>query len=150
MFDTAIWLVAFVVCLVIESQTVELVAIWFAAGALTAMVASLCGAELWLQIVLFLVVSGVLLAALRPFVKKFIKPRITATNVDAVIGSQGYITTAVDNLAATGEVKLGALTWTARSSDGTKLAAGTLVKVDRIEGVKVFVSPAEVKVSVEC
>jgi membrane protein implicated in regulation of membrane protease activity len=141
MIDTAIWLVIFVVCLLIESQTVELLALWFSVGALVAMIASLCGAELWLQITLFLVISGVLLAALRPLVKKFIKPKITATNVDAVIGSQGYLTSDVDNLAATGEVKLGALIWSARSSDGEKLPAGTLVKVDRIEGVKVFVSP---------
>ena len=141
MFDTAIWLVAFVVCLVIESQTVELVAIWFAAGALTAMVASLCGAELWLQIVLFLVVSGVLLAALRPFVKKFIKPKITATNVDSLIGSQGYVTETVDNIAATGQVKLGSMPWTARSTDGAPIEAGTLVRVDRVEGVKAFVTP---------
>lgn len=141
MIDTAIWLILFVAFLLIESQTVELVAIWFSVGALAAMIASLCGAEIWLQITLFLVVSGILLAALRPVVRKFIKPKITATNVDAVIGTQGYITADVDNLAATGEVKLGALVWSARSSDGEKLSAGTLVKVDRVEGVKVFVSP---------
>ena len=141
MIDTAIWLVVFAVCLLIESQTVELVAIWFSAGALSAMIASLFGAEVWLQVTLFVVISGVLLAALRPLVRKFIKPRITATNVDAVIGTRGYLTADVDNLSATGEVKLGALTWSARSSSGEKLPAGTLVKVDRIEGVKVFVSP---------
>lgn len=140
MFDTAIWLIIFVVCLVIESQSVELLAIWFSAGALVAMVASLLGAEIWLQVVLFVVISGILLAALRPLVKKFIKPRITPTNIDAIIGTQGYITTDVDNLNATGEVKLGALTWTARSTDGNPLPAGTLVQVDRIEGVKVFVT----------
>ena len=145
MIDTALWLVALVVFLLLEAQSVSLVAIWFAGGALAAMIASICGAEVWLQITLFIVISGLLLAALRPFVKKFIKPRITATNIDAVIGSCGYVTTEVDNLNATGEVKLGAMTWTARSSDGAKLPTGTLVKVDRIEGVKVFVSPVAVK-----
>ena len=68
--------------------------------------------------------------------------------MDSVIGSQGYVTAAIDNASAVGQVKLGGMEWSARSSSGDPLPVCTLVKVDRIEGVKVFVSPAEVPASV--
>ena len=115
--DTILWLGLMVLFLVLEANTVSVVSIWFAAGALAALAASLFGAELWLQAVLFFAVSAVLLACLRPVTKKYLKPKLTKTNVDAVIGTQGYITDAVDNLNGKGQVKLGAMEWTARSTD---------------------------------
>ena len=89
-----------------------------------------------------------LLALLRPLVKRYVTPRITATNVDSVIGSTGLVTTAIDNVSAVGQVKLGAMEWTARSTSGQPIAVGTRVRVDKIEGVKVYVSPAEVPANV--
>lgn len=145
MFDTIFWLAALVFFLFLESSTVALVSIWFSAGSLVAMIASLLGAPLWLQILLFLIVAGVLLTALRPFVRKFIKPKITATNVDAIIGKEGYVITTIDNLNATGEVKLGAVVWSARSTENWIIPEKTLVKVDRIEGVKVYVTPVKME-----
>lgn len=141
MFTALIWFALAVVFLLIEGNTVMLVSVWFAAGGLVAMLAALLGAPFWLQLILFLGISAGLLALLRPLVRKYLKPKITATNVDSLIGSQGYITETVDNLAATGQVKLGAMPWTARSTDGTPIETGTLVRVDRVEGVKAFVSP---------
>ena len=143
-----IWLVLMVVFLVAEASTVTLVSLWFAAGSLAAMIISLLGGAVWLQTVSFLAVSVVLLTALRPLVRKFITPRLTATNVDSVIGSTGLVTAPIDNVSASGQVKLGAMVWTARSSSGAVISEGTLVRVDKIEGVKVFVSP--VQISVEC
>lgn len=125
----------------------HLISIWFAIGALAAAVVSLLGGAIWLQITVFLVVSGVLLISLWPIVRKVLKPKVVKTNVDALIGSSGYVTADIDNLAATGQVKLGAMEWTARSTTGAPIAAGKLVSVDRIEGVKAFVS--EVKVNSE-
>lgn len=142
-----IWLVLLVVFLIVEASTVTLVSLWFAAGSLIALFASLLDAPLWLQLLLFLAVSTVSLIALRPLFRKFIRPRLTATNVDSVIGSTGLVTASVDNVSATGQVKLGAMVWTARSTSGAPIEEGTLVKVDRIEGVKVFVSPVEVPAS---
>ena len=141
MFTALIWFALAVVFLLIEGNTVMLVSVWFAAGGLVAMLAALLGAPFWLQLILFLGISAGLLALLRPLVRKYLKPKITATNVDSVVGSQGYVTETVDNLAATGQVKLGAMPWTARSTDGTPIETGTLVRVDRVEGVKAFVSP---------
>ena len=143
-----IWLLLLVVFLVMEASTVTLVSLWFAAGALVAMVISLLGGAVWLQTVIFLAVSVILLTALRPLVRKFITPRLTATNVDSVIGSTGLVTAPIDNVAASGQVKLGAMVWTARSTTGTPIPEGTLIRVDKIEGVKVFVSP--IQISVEC
>jgi membrane protein implicated in regulation of membrane protease activity len=106
-----------------------------------ALIASMCDAQLWIQIAVFLVLSATLLACMRPFVKKFIKPKITATNADSIIGSEGFVTEDIDNLSARGQVKLGGMFWSARSTSGDPISKDTKVKVDRIEGVKVFVSP---------
>ena len=139
-----LWFALMVGFVIIEAACpFHLVSIWFAVGALAATVIGLLDGALWLQVTAFFVISVGLLIALWPLTKKFLKPRVTATNVDAVIGSEGYITAEVDNVAAVGQVKLGSMEWTARSTTGEKLEAGRLVKVDRIEGVKAFVSPVE-------
>lgn len=143
-----VWLAILIVALVIEANTIALVSLWFAFGALASLIAGLLGAELWLQAVLFLGVSAVLLACLRPLVRKRLTPRITPTNVDSVVGTQGYVTADIDNVSAAGQVKLGAMYWTARSTSGEPIPEGVLVRVDRIEGVKVFVSPAEIGATV--
>ena len=144
-----IWLVLMVVFLVVEAACpIHLVSIWFAAGSLIAMFATMLGAQLWLQITLFLLVSGGLLVCLWPFVRRFLNPGRSATNVDSVIGAQGYVTAPIDNISATGQVKLGGMFWTARSTAGQNIPEGTLVRVDKIEGVKVFVSEVKSEVSV--
>ena len=136
-----VWLVLMVVFLMAEASTVSLVSIWFAVGSLGALIANLLNAPFWLQITVFFVLSATLLACLRPLVKKFIKPKITATNADSVIGSAGYVTEDIDNLSARGQVKLGGMFWSARSTSGNPIQQGTKITVDKIEGVKVFVSP---------
>lgn len=144
-----IWLGLVILFVVVEAACpIHLVSVWFAVGSLVALLTWSLGGPFWLQLTLFLIVSCVLLAALWPLTKKFLKPKLTATNIDSILGSTGYVTAAIDNVAATGQVKLGAMEWTARSTSGTPIAEGTLIRVDRIEGVKVFVSPAEVKASV--
>ena len=136
-----IWLILLILFVIVEAACpLHLVSIWFAAGSLVAMIAAALGAQLWLQVVLFVVVSAGLLAAFWPFVKRVLNNHHTATNLDRVIGSQGYVTAPVDNLSGTGTVKLDGMEWTARSSDGSLIPSGTLVRVDRIEGVKVFVT----------
>ena len=96
-----------------------------------------------LQITMFLALAIVLLISLRSVVRKHFTPHITKTNVDSIIGATGIVITPVNNIAALGQVQIGGMEWSARSTDNTHIPAGTLVKVDRIEGVKVFVSPAE-------
>ncbi len=142
-----IWMVLMIGFLIIEGACpFHLVSIWFAAGALVAGIAALLSAAVWLQIVLFFVVSIALLLAMFPLVKKVMNPRITKTNVDSVVGARGYVTETIDNISATGQVKLGGMPWTARSESGQVIEKDTLVEVKRIEGVKVFVSPVEIPV----
>jgi len=141
------WLVITVVFLITEAATVTLVSLWFAAGALAAMVASLLGGGVWLQTGVFIAVSAAALTALRPLARKYLTPKLTPTNIDSVIGSVGIVTAGIDNIVSTGQVKLNGMEWTARSTSGDPIPQGTRVTVDRIEGVKVFVSPAEITAS---
>ena len=134
-----LWFILVVVFLLMEAATVSLVSTWFAAGSLVAMIAALCGAEFWLQAVFFTVVSVALLAGLRPIVKKFLKPKLK-TNVDAIVEKTGLVLEQIDNIHGTGRVKLDGMEWSARSTENVVIEEGTLIKVDRVEGVKVFVT----------
>ena len=143
-FAAFVWLGLMILFLIAEGATVSLVSLWFAAGAVVAMFAALLGAGACLQTGLFLVVSGALLLMLRPIVRRYLVPKITPTNVDSLVGSTGLVTEAIDNVTASGQVKLGAMEWTARSTTGENIPQGTLIRVDRIEGVKVYVTPVNV------
>ncbi len=144
-----VWLGLSILFLIVEAACpFHLVSIWFAVGSLAALVMSLLNAPVWLQVLTFLIVSAITLSAVWPLIRKFINPKLTKTNVDAVIGSIGLVTAAIDNVSAVGQVKLGAMHWTARSVSGAPIPEGTLVKVARIEGVKAFVEPVEVNSTV--
>ena len=141
-----LWLGLLVLFIVVEAVTVNMVSAWFAFGSLAAMLTKLLGAELWLQVLVFLTVSAVALALLRPVARKHFTPRLTRTNVDALAGKTCLCVTAIDNLASVGQVKLGDIEWSARSTTGAPIPAGTQVKIDRVEGVKVYVTPVTVEV----
>lgn len=140
-----IWAVAVVVFLVVEGMTMGLASIWFALGAVAALICALLGAPLWLQFIWFVVISVVTLCVTRPLLKKYVNARVQATNADRAVGMTGKVTQAIDNIAATGTVSVGGKLWTARSADGTAIPEGTLVRVSRIEGVKLIVTAADVQ-----
>ena len=146
--NTILWLGLVILFLIVEAATVTMVSLWFAGGALAALLVAALGGGIVLQIIAFALVSTVLLALLRPMARKHFTPKLTKTNVDSVIGMEGYVTADIDNRAAQGTVKLGAMEWTARSATGEKISTGTLVKVEKIEGVKAFVTPVEVPAEV--
>lgn len=141
-----IWLILTVVFAVAEAATVGLVSVWFMGGSLAAMLVSLLGGSLLGQTAAFLLISVGLLACLRPFVRRFVTPKKTATNADLALGREAYLTETVDNLRGTGALKLDGKEWTVRSLDGSVLPQGTLVKVVRLEGVKLLVEPAQAAV----
>lgn len=141
------WLVLLIVFAASEAITVGLTTIWFAAGALAALIAALLGGPLWVQITLFLAVSLLCLAAVRPLAKKHLNDKVEPTNADRVIGAEAQVTEDIDNIHGKGAVIIRGMTWSARSQDGGPVAAGTMVKVLRIEGVKVFVEPIAAPVS---
>lgn len=148
--SATVWLILLIVFLIVEGACpIHLVSIWFAVGSLAALLVSLMGAAVWLQVTLFLLVSGALLALLWPMVRKYMKPKLTATNVDAIVGTVGIVLSPIDNVDAMGQVKLGGMEWSARSTTGQPIPQGAKVRVDRVQGVKVFVTavgvPEEVK-----
>ncbi len=142
-WEAIFWLAAMVVFLIAEAMTVTLVSIWFAAGALGALLVALFGGGLTFQVTVFLALAVLLLVSLRSFVRKHLNPRLVRTNIDSVVGTTGIVLTPVNNIAALGQVQVNGVEWSARSTDGSHIPAGALVRVDKIEGVKVFVSLAE-------
>ena len=138
------WLIALVVFLVIEAATLGLATIWFAGGALIALIAAMCGAGIVVQMVLFLVISLVLLIFTRPFAVRFLSKDTLKTNVDRVIGMEGVVTEEISNLAGTGKVSLGGNVWTARTeNEGGTIPVDAVVAVLRVEGVKLIVKVRE-------
>ena len=142
-WEAIFWLVAMVIFMAAEAMTVTLVSVWFAVGSLGAIAVALLGGGLVLQVTVFLALAVALLLSLRGIVRKHFNPRITKTNIDSILGATGIVITPVNNIAALGQVQINGMEWSARSSDNSHIAVGTLVKVDKIEGVKVFVSLAE-------
>lgn len=136
----AIWLGVFIIALIIEALSPELVSIWFAAGALISVIVSLIpGTKWWIQLIIFVVVSVSTLLCLRPVIKKFMKRNIVNSNVDEIVHKKGKMTKACDELNH-GEVKINGVLWTACSSDEkTPIAEGKLVEVLSISGNKLIV-----------
>ena len=136
----AFWVVALVVFLIVEAVTAGLVSIWFVFGSLVALICAALGAAVWLQIFWFFIVSVATLVLTRPLVKRYVDSRSVATNADRSIGRAAVVTERIDNLAATGAVKLDGVVWTARSTDdAVAIETGERVTVRAIEGVKLIV-----------
>lgn len=136
----AFWVVALVVFLIVEAVTAGLVSIWFVFGSLVALICAALGAAVWLQIFWFVIVSVATLVLTRPLVKRYVDSRSVATNADRSIGRAAVVTERIDNLAATGAVKLDGVVWTARSTDdAVAIETGERVTVRAIESVKLIV-----------
>ena len=136
----AFWVAALVVFLIVEAVTAGLVSIWFVFGSLVALICAALGAAVWLQIFWFVIVSVATLVLTRPLVKRYVDSRSVATIADRSIGRAAVVTERIDNLAATGAVKLDGVVWTARSTDdAVAIETGERVTVRAIEGVKLIV-----------
>jgi membrane protein implicated in regulation of membrane protease activity len=138
------WLFLLIGLVVVEAMSVNLISIWFAIGALCALIASaLFGAPVWLEWTIFIVVSGTTLAGIRPFCKRFLIKKDIATNADRNIGEIAVCTEPIDNVAGTGAVRLSGIVWTARTANGTTVDAGQNVRVDEIKGSKLMVTAVD-------
>ena len=133
-----LWLIFLILSLISTTMSIVSVGLWLAAGAGAAMVAALMGAPLWLQILLFVLLSAPSLFSLIPLLKKSAQ---STGSFDAFIGARGTVTQQIDNQAGTGSVRLGSSVWVARSATGTVIPAGAAVAVERVEGERVFVLP---------
>ena len=133
-------MIALIVLIVGEVLTVGLTFIWFAVGALGGLIVAVMGGGIWLQIVIFLLLSALSLVLIRPAAARFMKNSRSPTNADRVIGQTAVVTEAIDNIEGKGQVNIAGQIWSARSQEGVAVPVGTEVKVLRIEGVKVFVA----------
>lgn len=144
-----IWFGLLVVFAIVEASTVTLVSLWFIGGCIAALIATILGAEIWLQVLLFLAVSIVLLLCLRPLLRKYFTPKKVQTNAPANIGKLTVVTEEIDNLHDKGAVRLSGVIWSAKSVSGEKIPVGTVVCVREISGVKVCVEPAPAEITKE-
>lgn len=133
------WLFIVVVMAVIEIITLGLSTIWFAGGALVAFVASLLGANLAVQIALFVVVSVGLLALTRPLAVRYLNKGRESTNAESLIGKKAVVKQEIDNLNAKGQVSVNGQEWTARSFEDKIIPQGATVEIVEISGVKLMV-----------
>ncbi|HHZ06109.1 MAG TPA: NfeD family protein [Clostridiales bacterium] len=143
-----IWLGVALVMGVTEAFTAQLVSIWFVLGSIAAAVSCIFTSNIPLQIGIFLAVSIVAVLITRPFVKKFTRVKPTCTNSDRYIGETGEVIIEINNLASQGQVNVKGAVWSARTNDNSVVPSGTLVTVDKIEGVKLIVRP-KITVGVE-
>ena len=134
-----IWLIILVLFGIGEAVTVGLTSIWFALGALGALIVSQLGLGFWPQIITFIVLSALSMLLVRPFAKKFLRPGYSPTNADRVIGQTAVVTEQIDNLSGTGQVNVAGQIWSARSAHDVVIPRETEVRVLKISGVKVLV-----------
>lgn len=140
-----IWLGLIILGIVIESASPQLVAIWFVLGGVAALISSFCGAEVWLQVSIAVVVSVISLIATRPLARKIMNRKAVKTNADRYIGMEGVVTTEINDVLGSGRVTVLGASWSAFSTEGKKYPEGTRVIVEDIQGVKLAVKAAEEK-----
>lgn len=135
-----LWLGAVLFFSLFELITTGFVSIWFAAGSLAALIGTLFGGNIWVQLFLFTIATTASLLIARPLVKRYITPKIQPTNANRYIGKIVVCTTEINNISDTGTVKLGFETWTARSLAEQIIPVGAEVTINSIEGNKFLVT----------
>ena len=133
------WLGVMAVAVFVEMGTMALVSVWCAVGALVTVFAAYAGASWQAQLLLFVIVSIVTAATVRPLAKKYADPQKVPTNADRLLGMQAQVTETINNGHSTGAVYVDGKTWTARSVDGEVISKDEIVEIERMEGVKLIV-----------
>lgn len=145
--EAYIWLGLMILFLIVEIITVGLTSIWFAGGALAALISVMLGANIWIQIGIFLAVSFLLLYFTRPFAMKYINRNRLKSNYEGIIGKRVRINETVDNMNQTGSATVNGQEWTVRArEEKTILPSGSIASVVGISGVKLIVEPCEEEV----
>ena len=135
-----LWRVVLIVSIGVEVATLGLTSIWFAGGAVVAVIVAAFHGPVWLQILLFFAVSLLLLFFTRPIAVRYFNRDRVRTNVESMIGRQAIVTSEIDNLQGIGQVTVGGQEWSARTeADGMNLQPGTVVDIVAVNGVKLIV-----------
>ncbi len=142
------WLISAGVFFIIEIFTLGFLVFWFGIGALLTMIVSLFTSNVVIQTSVFVISSGILIFATKPFVNKFVKHNDSIhTNVYSVIGKTGLVTEEINNIEGTGVVKISGEEWSAICNGNITISKGTKIKVLEVRGVKVLVEPIYSSVS---
>ena len=135
-----LWLVVLIVSIGVEVATLGLTSIWFAGGAVVAVIVAAVHGPVWLQILLFFAVSLLLLFFTRPIAVRYFNRDRVRTNVESMIGRQAIVTSEIDNLQGIGQVTVGGQEWSARTEKvGLNLQPGTVVDIVAVSVVKLIV-----------
>ncbi len=139
-----IWLGIFVLSVIIEAVEPDLVSIWFAAGALLAIILSIIpGIPFWVGIIVFLVIAFVLIFAIRPLAKKYLYKKEVKSNIEEKIGEKCVVIKAINELSH-GEVKLNGVIWTAVAKNKSEVfEEQAVVTIIGVDGNKLIVEKAE-------
>ena len=134
------WRIASAVFLLVEIMTLGLTSIWFAGGAVVAAITALFGVPFWVQMLIFIVVTCLLLALTRPVDKRYLNCKVQNTNTEALIGQTALVKETINNMESKGLVQFNGQEWTARSFEaGEIIPEGSEVIVKEIRGVKLIV-----------
>ena len=141
------WLIVALIFGIIEIATVNFYTIWLAIAAVITAILSVFGLGIPGQILAFSLISLLLVLLSEAIVRKVIfgGRQEIKTNIDALKGQEGIVTFKIDNRKGEGIVKIRGTDWSARSDDDESIPEGTIVIIQRIEGVKVIVKPKEAK-----
>ncbi len=134
-----VWMVVLIATVAIEAFTLNLVSVWFAVGALAALILTTLRLSVTVQLVAFVVVAAALLVMVRPFTRKLLRIKDEKTNADRIIGQTAIVTVEINNALSQGEIKLMGQIWSARSADETRITIGETVRVLAISGVRAIV-----------
>lgn len=135
------WLLLTAAFIIIEAMTAGLTTIWFAGGAVAALICAFLGGPVWLQTGIFAASSLILLLVTRPLAKKYMKKGSGSTSLDRMIGQEALVTEQIDNLRGTGEVQVDGQFWMARCADNDQtIEKGEIAIIRDIRGVKLIVS----------
>ena len=134
------WVVLLILLIVVEAVTAQMVTIWFAAGALGALIAAGLGAPLIVQLIIFTVLAALMLIFTRPLLKKVFPNKFIPTNSELEVGKTAVVIEAIDNASGKGRVKLGGVNWAAVSVNGEAISEGEVVTVAEVRSAKLAVT----------
>lgn len=133
------WIIVLVAAILVEAATAALISIWFASGALAALIAAALGASWMIQLTLFVVFSAILLIFTRPLVKKLFPKKFIPTNSDSYAGKTAVVVEDIDTARGVGRVKFNGVDWIAIAENGELIPKDTVVRITAVKGAKLLV-----------
>ena len=138
------WIIVLVAAILAEAASAALISIWFAAGAVAALIAAALGASWILQLTLFVVFSAILLIFTRPLVKKLFPKKFIPTNSDSYAGKTGVVVEDIDSARGLGRVRFNGVDWIAVTEHEELIPKDSVVRIKEVRGAKLLVEKADV------